>query len=288
LIKRMVPVPVRIHPLFWLIVCSAVWTGYFIEIITLFVLVLIHELGHAAAAGAFGWRVDSIELLPFGGVVKTDEWGTVPSREEMTVALAGPFQHILMILISLFFFRQGWWTKEWTEYFIQGNLMIAGFNLLPVYPLDGGRVFLSALSYFFPYRFCLHFTLWTGMAGSLALCVLALFWSPGGILVHLLILGIFLFYSNLRMFRQKNIHFVRFLLFRRHHPDLSRPVKKLRMKPDTRLNEVILKLCKEKYHVLEIVDQNGELVSILPEEWLLDAYMSCPYGKTTIKEWFAS
>lgn len=94
--------PVRIHPLFWLIVCSAVWTGYFIEIITLFVLVLIHELGHAAAAGAFGWRVDSIELLPFGGVVKTDEWGTVPSREEMTVALAGPFQHILMILISLF------------------------------------------------------------------------------------------------------------------------------------------------------------------------------------------
>ena len=116
------------------------------------------------------------------------------------------------------------------------------------------------------------------MAGSLALCVLALFWSPGGILVHLLILGIFLFYSNLRMFRQKNIHFVRFLLFRRHHPDLSRPVKKLRMKPDTRL----------KYHVLEIVDQNGELVSILPEEWLLDAYMSCPYGKTTIKEWFAS
>lgn len=124
--------------------------------------------------------------------------------------------------------------------------------------------------------------------GRSALCVLALFWSPGGILVHLLILGIFLFYSNLRMFRQKNIHFVRFLLFRRHHPDLSRPVKKLRMKPDTRLNEVILKLCKEKYHVLEIVDQNGELVSILPEEWLLDAYMSCPYGKTTIKEWFAS
>ncbi len=286
--KRFKHIPFRVHPLFWIVVCSAVWTGYFIEILTLIVLVIIHELGHLAAANAFGWRMESIQLLPFGGVVKTDEWGTVPAYEEISVALAGPFQHVFMVLISLFFYQQGWWSLEWTKYFIQGNMMIAGFNLLPIFPLDGGRILLSSLSYFLPYRFCLEITLWLGMIGSLLLCVFPFFLTSTGVPVHLLVLGLFLFYSNYQTFKQKNIHFIRFLLHRRYHLDFSRRVDKLRIRADTSLNAVIRKICKEKYHILEVADESGKLISVLPEEWALDTYFRSPYYEKAIKEWFAS
>ncbi|MGA8941446.1 MAG: M50 family metallopeptidase [Thermoactinomyces sp.] len=286
--KLFVHIPVRVHPLLWVVVCSAVWTGYFIEIFTLFVLVIIHELGHLAAANAFGWRMESIELLPFGGVVKTDEWGTVPAYEEISVALAGPFQHVFMVLISLFFYQQGWWSLEWTRYFIQGNMMIAGFNLLPVFPLDGGRILLSSLSYFFPYRFCLEITLWLGMIGSLVLCVSSLFLSSNGVPIHMLILGLFLFYSNYQTFKQKNIHFIRFLLHRHGHANRLRRVSKLRIRADASLNTAIQKICKEKYHIMEVADENGNLIGVFPEEWVLDTYLrSSGYGKT-IREWFVS
>ncbi|MBA4602723.1 M50 family metallopeptidase [Thermoactinomyces mirandus] len=286
--KRFMHIPVRIHPLFWIVVCSAVWTGYFIEIFTLIVLVVIHELGHLAAANAFGWRMESIRLLPFGGVVKTDEWGTVPAREEITVALAGPFQHVFIVLISLFFHQQGWWSLDWTKYFIHGNMMVAGFNLLPIYPLDGGRILQSSLSYFFPYRVCLEITLWLGMAGSLLLCVCSFFLSSKGVVLHLLLLGLFLFHSNYQTFKQKNIHFVRFLLYRRYHPDRSHRVTKLRVRADARLNTVMRKICKEKYHILEVHDETGKLISVVPEEWALDTYLRSPYYRKEIREWFAS
>jgi len=80
----------RVHPCFWLVVVPTVWSGYFLEVVTLFGLILIHELGHVSVARHFGWRMTEIELLPFGGVAKTDEWGTVPAKEEMLVAIAGP------------------------------------------------------------------------------------------------------------------------------------------------------------------------------------------------------
>ena len=76
------------------------FTGYFLEAITLFGIVLIHELGHLTAAKGFGWRVQEVQLLPFGGVLIVDELGTTSTREELIVALAGPLQHVWMILVG--------------------------------------------------------------------------------------------------------------------------------------------------------------------------------------------
>lgn len=118
----------RIHGLFWFVIFSSVVTGHFIEVTTLFVLVFIHELGHITVARSFGWRMTEIELLPFGGVARTDEWGTVPAREEIAVALAGPFHNVMMVLFGYLFCAWGWWSQAWMEYFIQGNALMAGFN----------------------------------------------------------------------------------------------------------------------------------------------------------------
>ena len=140
---------IRIHFLFWVSILWSVLTGRFIEIVALFVLVIIHELGHLTAAWSHGWRVTALELLPFGGVARTDEWGTVPAREEIVVALAGPFHNVMMVLAGFLFYFFGLWTEEWTAFFVKGNAMLAGsicFRSIPWTEAGSCRAF-SVMSF---------------------------------------------------------------------------------------------------------------------------------------------
>lgn len=268
-------IQVRIHPLFWIMICSSVITGHFLEIIVLFVLVIIHEMGHVTAAWSFGWRMTSMELLPFGGVAKTEEWGTVPAREEIIVAFAGPLQHVYIILMSLLFYVGNAWSKEWTEYFIQANLVIAAFNLLPIYPLDGGRVVQSVFSYLFPYLPCIRYTLWLSMFLSVAL-LCSSFLIPGNI-VHLPLFCIssFLILSNVMALKKIRYQYMRFLIGRRDKgtPDSAR-VKRIRVKANQSLWHTMKGWHKERYHLFEVMDGKGKVIGLLPEEKVLERYFS--------------
>ncbi|MXQ55327.1 M50 family metallopeptidase [Shimazuella alba] len=258
---------IRLHPTFWLLVVISVWTGHFLEIITLCILVLIHELGHIVAAWSYGWRIQSIELLPIGGVAKTDEWGTVPAKEEIVVALAGPFHHVWMVLFSLLAFRLGWWSEEWTTYFIQGNLFLALFNLVPIYPLDGGRVLQAALSYVVPYHLCIRLTYWTSILFSIGLIGWGFFTS-----FPLFTIALFLLMTNIKHLRAHHLQYLRFLLHRHHH-GISHdvPIHRVQIQQVT-TTSILHSWYKECYHVFELTDRKGNSLGFIPEERLLKRY----------------
>ena len=108
---------------------------------------LAHELGHSLVALSKGLKVRSITLLLFGGVSRIQGDASRP-RNEFLIAFAGPAVS-LVIGITLV----GWWVMSGPVYerdvtlfkgviFFTGwiNIMVAGFNMLPGYPMDGGRV----------------------------------------------------------------------------------------------------------------------------------------------------
>jgi stage IV sporulation protein FB len=261
---------VRLHPTFWLLVVLSVWTGHFLEIITLCILVLIHELGHAVAAWSYGWRIESIELLPIGGVAKTDEWGTVPAREEIVVALAGPFHHIWMIWFSLLAYHMGWWSEAWTTYFIQGNLFLALFNLLPIYPLDGGRVLQALLSYVMPYQQCIAITYWISFVLAMGLLGWGVFSS-----FPLFTVALFLLISNVKHLRSYHLQYLRFLLHRHHNGiPANVPIRHVALSKSLPVTSVIKCWYKECYHVFELKDEQGNSIAFIPEERLLANYFS--------------
>lgn len=278
-------VQIRIHPIFALLICLSVWTGYFVETLTLFVLIFLHELGHATAAWSYGWKMKQIQLLPFGGVIKTDEWGVASNKEEIVVALAGPFYHVFLIIMSLLFCSLGIWSKEWTAYFIQGNLIIAGFNLLPIYPLDGGRIMQALCSCFQSYRQAFMTTIVMSVCFSLLL-LWASFCIPGSV-VHLplFVIAVFLLVSNLQSIKQVHYYFLRFLLHRKErgisHAAL---IKNLRVRMDEPLTQVMKKWCKDKYHVIEIIDHQGRCVAYVPEERVLEHYFYTSGSKRVMED----
>lgn len=268
----------RFHPLFTLIMIGSVITGYFLEAVTLFGIVLVHEMGHLAAANGFGWRVREVQLLPFGGVLVVDELGTAPTREELIVSLAGPLQHVWMILVALLMKWVDVGASSWWDYFIEANLMIGLFNLIPVMPLDGGKVMQSLLGYLLSYHNTILYTAWISMILSLAIIVIAIIQLISGHLpLNILVIGIFLLVSNWYAYRQLPYHFFRFLIGRGNRMSqllsrgtLAQPIVITRHRT---MAETLKLFMREKYHLIYIVGETGRIQAVLPEQQLVSGYL---------------
>lgn len=142
---------ITVHPLFFaIILLSALFGGFFISII--FTLTaLLHECGHVFCAARMGYRCEKIKLMPYGAAAVCDIEG-IRWREEVALALAGPAVNAAICV----FVAGLWWfyprTYAYTDTVMAASAVMLAVNLLPAYPLDGGRVARCVLTRFFSER----------------------------------------------------------------------------------------------------------------------------------------
>ncbi|MDB6167814.1 MAG: peptidase [Verrucomicrobia bacterium] len=131
-------------------------------LVAFFACVVLHELGHSFTAMGYGVRVRRILLMPIGGMAEMDSIPRQPSQE-LLVTLAGPAVNfaIAALLAATVGVPAGWHLFGFTDFpdtlrgFLQlllhWNLLMGCFNLLPVFPMDGGRIFRALLATRLPY-----------------------------------------------------------------------------------------------------------------------------------------
>jgi len=128
----------------------------FLLSVGLFVSITLHELGHSWVALRQNIQIQNITLMFFGGIAQLDNLPRTPSKEAK-IAIAGPLVSLVIALPCLFIglYIQAKEMPDLILYVWQLgliNLVLALFNLLPAFPMDGGRIFRSLLSYKFNYR----------------------------------------------------------------------------------------------------------------------------------------
>ncbi|MEK8131359.1 M50 family metallopeptidase [Paenibacillus filicis] len=284
----------RLHPLFTLLLLLSLLTGYAVEILTLFGIVLTHELGHVAAARSLGWRVREVQLLPFGGVAVMEEAPGTTAAHELAVALAGPLQNVWMMAVAYALTGLGVLPPLWGEYFIQANAIIAVFNLLPVLPLDGGKVMSALFGLWLPYQRTLQLASGVSLVFSLAIVAAAglhAFAGKGGIQLNWLLIGLFLLASNWYERRGVPYRFLRFLLGREGKFDsrisrgtLAGPIV---VQGQRKAGEIVRLFMRDRYHLVVVVDEQLRIRHIIPEQQMLDCYFDETKRERPVAELFA-
>ncbi len=212
-VGRYLGIDVHIHWTFWLLIfiylVSVAKTGGLYEgvlavsfIWSVFFCVLLHEYGHALAARKFGIRTLDITLMPLGGIARLERLPEKPVQE-LVVALAGPAVNLvisLVLLLVLFLdliatpaapsMEIG---NSFLGQLMAVNLILALFNMLPAFPMDGGRVLRSLLAIKLGRLRATSIAARIGRWMALALAVWAIFvqWNP-----MLLLLAGFIFVTG--------------------------------------------------------------------------------------------
>ena len=141
LLKKKFPV----HPTFILLFLWFVFTKNISSFFLFCSVVLTHELGHYFMAKRLGYKLDSFFIAPYGISLNYKE-NVFDRQDEIKIAIAGPLVNFALALLCVGI----WWIKpdlyNFTYEFVFQSLMLGLFNLLPCYPLDGGRVFVGVIS----------------------------------------------------------------------------------------------------------------------------------------------
>lgn len=183
-----------LHPLFIILGVIFVVLGEYSSFFICTISACVHELGHMIIASKYGYEMTRIRLMPFGAELHGDT-DSFDGRDEIYIALAGPCVNFFICLIILGF----WWISPriygFTHQIFQTNLVMGVFNMLPLFPLDGGRILLSVLSQKMPRRTGVKVVKRISKTSAILLFVIFIFSMPVQFNLSLGIMSFVLFFS---------------------------------------------------------------------------------------------
>ena len=275
--------PIHIHPVLLLFVIISILTGTFMEMMIIFTIVFIHEMGHYGMAKLYGWRIKRVMLWVFGGVMETEEHGNRPVKEEILVTLAGPIQHLFIFLCLFCMMKINALPGPVIEKALFYNKTILFFNLLTIWPLDGGKLFFILLSRLLPFRKALDFIFIFSLLSCAVLMIGHFFFYPFTLTFAFLM--VFLFFENRVEWKRRFYIFLRFLMGRYQGKHVVQKLEPLYLVGDLTLMEVFSRFKREKKHQIIFRDRSDNLKRI-DETDCLHAYFQEKRYREQLKEIF--
>lgn len=238
-----------------------------------FLCVLLHEFGHVFAASRYGVKTPDITLLPIGGVARLSRIPEKPSQE-FTVAIAGPLVNVA-IAVALFLVLGHLPTMADIQVENPGlnmvarlatvNVFLVLFNLIPAFPMDGGRMLRALLAYKLGYARATQVSAWIGQGLAFAFGLLGLFGN-----VLLLFIALFVYLgaaaeSHSVQLRQAANGMLAGDAMITQFESLT---------PSSRVADAVQALIRTTQHEFPVVDGGGRLRGVLTRDAMIKALRS--------------
>ncbi|MGE5554471.1 MAG: M50 family metallopeptidase [Betaproteobacteria bacterium] len=273
---RLFGVQIVLNFFFLLTLAGFAMAGLLPQALLLFGVVLAHELAHVVVARGMGLAVESVELLPFGGVARMADFLELDPAAERSVALAGPVTNLFLAALAatLQTYRLG--NPEYVRFFLQTNLVLAGFNCVPALPLDGGRILRSYLVGRCGFRRA------TEIAANLGRAMAVLFALTGAVGLYLryvnlslLILAFFVYAAAGKERANAAWLLTRFLARKERELRERRvlPVEMLVAGEHLPVREVVRRFVPQRYHLIYLVGEGGDLTALVTEAEVISALL---------------
>lgn len=190
---------------FWLFMVIIILCGLFNNFFLYFILLVMHELGHTLIGIILGYKIDCIKIYPYGGITLFKDSYNKSLKSEFFVLIAGPCMQVITYLILKKFIHY--------DYLSIYHYTLLIFNLLPIYPLDGGKIINIFLNYRFNYKLSFYLSFFSSLLIIIILIIYCIIKNN----LNLLLMLIVLITKLGNLYRNRQYDYNNFLLDRYLH-----------------------------------------------------------------------
>ena len=251
---------VKVYPSFWIVCIMAVALGYTVPFLIMLFSVTCHEFSHVLMAKYFGLTCRQIVFTPIGEIALIENIDRKERYQKWLIVLAGPLVNLFFFSCCLLFFPKA-------EFFMYSNLALALFNLLPVYPLDGGRFIHYLLADWFGVLYGNKIGLKIGKVTCVLLRLLGMaqvIFFPYNI--SLLCMSLYLSHISQREYIQATFEFYKHIF--RHTEERLLPVNVFAASKKTPIQQIVNRLSYQRYAIVHMVE-NGTCVANVTQEQII-------------------
>ena len=220
----------------------------FEKFILIFIFVSLHEFGHIIVGRIFSVKTEKVIITPVGETAIMKDIDNITNIKKFIIYMAGP---LVNIIFGLIFFSLK------NDFLANINFLIAGFNLLPIYPLDGGRVLILILNKFFPVMITNKIIFRLGIFFSLVFIFLGIIQInlfPYN--MTLLCIGIYLFKIKYKMYFNMTFDFYKHIMKNKKNSEPIAPLKVFYLDEKFEIKKLLKNFYFETYSMFYVLVNN--------------------------------
>lgn len=248
------------------------YLGILQQFLLIFVVFVLHESSHIIIARMSGLTVRSIRITPFGGIAQIESFYYTDEKTEFAVAIAGPLMNLTLAVVFSFLTNYIDFQDGWVETFIYVNVMLAGINLIPALPLDGGRALRAIMKKIVNEKQANTIMINLSIIVGSALLLWAGYFALNRVLnFNAIVLGIFIIFNASKEKKNSTYTLARGIILKKQRLDRNGFIGVMPLAANKRekTSNIISNFSSTKYNIVAILNDDMQISKVLGEEEIL-------------------